>query len=273
MMNASSTANAAHSQAGTHLVVIPSYNTGRDLLEKTVRSAHSQWPHVWLFIDGSTDGSGEHLKSLEPALPGLRVCIARQNRGKGATLEWAAAEAAAAGFTHALAMDADGQHPAESIPEFMDVSRQCPEALILGQPRFGPEVPLERYFGRRIGIGFTQLETLWGGLGDTLFGFRIYPLAPLQAVFRQTRTGARGYDFDPEAAVRLFWMGVRPVPLKAPVRYLSKEEGGISHYRYGRDTLRMIALHCRLLPQMLPRLHRIAAYSRRWRQKNTTVQA
>lgn len=241
-------------QYGTHIVAIPSYNTGAELLQRTVEDALSHWPHVWVFFDGSTDGSIEALTARKEELPGLQLFHSPQNQGKGAMAAWAAAEAHQHGVTHILLMDADGQHPAPAIPGFMAISQQNPDAMILGQPIFGKDAPWIRLAGRQLTNAMTWLETLGGGLGDTLFGFRVYPTLPLLQIFQQTRGGARRYDFDPEAAVRLYWNGVRPIKHPAEVRYLPPDDGGISHFHYLRDNLRMIALHLRLLPQLLPRL-------------------
>lgn len=243
--------------SASHVVAIPSFNTGRDLLQRTVREALAHWPRVWVFIDGSSDGSSDALEALQGELPGLSVFRSAVNRGKGSMAAWAAAEACKAGVSHILLMDADGQHPAAAIAEFMSASLANPRAMILGQPVFGPEAPWIRLAGRKITIFLTNLETLAGGLGDTLFGFRVYPAAPLAAIFDETRHGARRYDFDPEVAVRLFWNGVPPVQLPAAVRYVPAAEGGISHFHYLRDNLRMIALHCRLLPAALRRIPRM----------------
>ena len=101
--------------SSTHLVLIPSYNTGRLLLE-TVRAARAQWHPVWVVIDGSTDGSAEPLQAVAAADPGLRVIVLSRNQGKGAAVLHGVREALAAGYTHVLTMDADGQHPAALIP-------------------------------------------------------------------------------------------------------------------------------------------------------------
>jgi hypothetical protein len=154
-------------------------------------------------------------------------------------------------------MDADGQHPADRIVEFMATSRAHPDALILGLPVFGEDAPLLRVRGRRISNWWANLETLSAGIGDSLFGFRVYPIAPLRQIME--RTGwMRRFDFDPEAAVRLCWAGIRPVNLPAPVRYLRPEDGGVSHFRYGRDNLLLTGMHIRLVLGMLARLPRLA---------------
>ncbi|MBB5694936.1 glycosyltransferase family 2 protein [Muricoccus pecuniae] len=239
----------------THLVVIPSYNTGPRLAE-TVAAARAAWPAVWVVVDGSTDGSAAPLR--EVADPGFRLIERPVNGGKGAALRDALEAAAAAGFTHALAMDADGQHPADRIPDFMAASAARPEAMVLGTPVFGPEAPLLRVRGRRVSNWWTGLETLWctrGGepIRDSLYGFRVYPIAPLLAVMRRN-PWMRRYDFDAEAAVRLAWRGVPALNIPAAVRYLTPAEGGISHFRYGRDNLLLTGMHTRLMLGFLLRL-------------------
>ena len=207
--------------SATHLVLIPSYNTGPRLVD-TVREARAHWTPVWVVLDGSTDGSGAALPRDDP---GLRVIVLPRNGGKGAAVLHGLRAARAEGFTHALVMDADGQHPAALIPEFMAASRREPDAMILGRPVFGPEAPLVRVMER----------TRW----------------------------MRRYDFDAEAAVRLVWEGARPVNIAAPVRYLKREEGGVSHFRYGRDNLLLSFMHARLMMGMLRRLPRLARQRRR----------
>ena len=208
----------------THLVLIPSYNSGVQLLH-TVQAARAAWTPVWVVVDGSTDGSADALDGLARQDPGLQVLRLAQNRGKGAAVRHGALRAARQGYTHALIMDADGQHPADHIAAFMARSRAAPGAMVLGYPRFGPDAPGVRVQGRRISNLLAGLETGWVGIGDCLFGFRVYPLCPLLAAMAGTRW-MRGFDFDPEAAVRLCWRGVPAVNLPAPVRYLRRTRAG-----------------------------------------------
>lgn len=235
-------------RSSTHLVLVPSYNSGSRLLP-TVREALEHWQPVWVVVDGSTDGSEAPVVALAANHPDLRVLVRPRNGGKGAAVLTGAREALAAGFTHILVMDSDGQHPAASIAEFMLRSEANPAAVILGVPVFGPEVPKERLHGRKLSVGLVHLETLGGGVDDPLFGFRVYPAAALVRALERTRH-ARGFDFDPEVAVRLFWGGVPTVNLPAPCRYLSRAEGGVSHFHYVRDNVKMVWLHTRLLLQL-----------------------
>ena len=234
-----------------HVVLLPSFNTGPRLVE-TVLAARAAWTPVWVVLDGSTDGSADALAALPPDA-GLRVLALPRNGGKGAAVLHGLRAAAREGFTHAVTMDADGQHPAGRIADFVAASRAHPAAMILGVPRFGPDAPALRVGGRRVSNWWANLETLWAGIGDSLFGFRVYPVAPLLAVMERQRW-MRRYDFDAEAAVRLCWAGVSPVNLPAAVRYFRPEEGGVSHFRYGRDNVLLTWMHLRLMLGFLARL-------------------
>lgn len=238
--------------SSTHLVLIPSYNPGAGVLE-TVRLARAQWTPVWVVVDGSTDGTAQQLQDMASGDEGLRVIVLPENRGKGAAVLEGISQAARAGFTHALTMDSDGQHPVELIPTFMHASQRQPGAMVLGKPVFGPEAPALRVNGRKVSNGWANLETLWMGIGDSLYGFRVYPIAPLMAIMQSHRF-MRRFDFDPEAVVRLCWAGVRPINIDAPVRYLSAEEGGVSHFKYLRDNTLLTWMHARLLLGFVLRL-------------------
>jgi len=236
----------------THVVLIPSYNPGAKVLA-TVREALDQWAPVWVVVDGSTDGSEAGLQALAATEPGLKVWVLPRNRGKGAAVLFGMREAGAQGYTHALTMDSDGQHPAGRIRAFMQASMAAPDAMVLGSPVFDSSAPGIRVSGRRISNWWANLETLWAGIGDSLFGFRVYPIGPLTAVMR-LQPWMRRFDFDVEAAVRLCWRGVRPVNLPAPVRYFRRDEGGVSHFHYWRDNVLLTWMHFRLFWGFVVRL-------------------
>lgn len=240
------------SASPTHLVLIPSYNPGPKVYE-TVRSARAQWTPVWVIVDGSNDGSAAGLQALAEQDPGLRVVVLPQNVGKGAAVLRGLEIAVAQGFTHVLTMDSDGQHPAHLIPRFMEVSAAAPAAMVLGVPVFAADAPRLRVNGRKLSNGWADLETLWAGIGDSLFGFRVYPIEPLRQVMHGQRW-MRRFDFDPEAVVRLCWRGVKPVNLPATVRYFRADEGGVSHFNYLRDNLLLTWMHARLLAGFVLRL-------------------
>jgi glycosyltransferase involved in cell wall biosynthesis len=236
----------------THVLLIPSYNTGPKVYD-TVRAARAQWNPVWVVTDGSTDGTPQGLREMAADDPGLKLFELPANAGKGAAVLHGLHAARAAGFTHALTMDSDDQHPAELIPAFIQASMQHPEMMVLGRPVFDASAPLLRVHGRRVSNWWTNLETLGAGIDDSLYGFRVYPVADLIAVMRH-QPWMRRFDFDTEAVVRLAWRGVAPLNLAAPVKYLSAEEGGVSHFRYGRDNVLLTWMHLRLMLEFVLRL-------------------
>ncbi len=236
----------------THLVLIPSYNPGSKVYE-TVKAARGQWEPVWVVVDGSTDGTARGLEELARGDPGLRVLVRPHNGGKGAAVLDGMLQARAAGFTHVLTMDSDGQHPAERIAAFMAASIASPQGMVLGEPVFDSSAPSVRVKGRKISNWWANLETLWSGIHDSLFGFRVYPIDPLVREM-QARNWMRRFDFDVEAAVRLSWRGLPAINLPAPVRYFRPEEGGVSHFNYWRDNVLLTSMHARLFVGFLVRL-------------------
>jgi len=232
--------------SATHLVLIPAYNAGPHL-RRTVAAALAQWHPVWVVDDASTDDCATALEA-----PGLRVLRRERNGGKGAAVRTGLLEAERARFTHVLVMDADGQHPAEHIAAFMAESLAEPRAMILGQPQFGPDAPRARVLGRRVANAMAAMLTAGYGVGDALFGFRVYPIRPLLDAMLESKRMER-FDFDAEALIRLAWRGVIPVKLPVPVRYVPASEGGVSHYRYLQDNLLLGWMHLRLLTRLWSR--------------------
>jgi glycosyltransferase involved in cell wall biosynthesis len=242
----------------THLVLIPSYNPG-PMVYATVRAALERWNPVWVVVDGSTDDSALHLQEMAAQEPALRVFVLPRNRGKGAAVLHGIREAAARGYTHALTMDSDGQHPADRIVDFMRISQTEPQAMVLGRPVFDTSAPSLRVKGRKISNWWANVETLWEGIGDSLYGFRVYPIAALLGVMRR-QLWMRRFDFDVEAVVRLCWRGVKPINVAAPVRYFRPDEGGVSHFNYLRDNALLTWMHLRLFCGFVLRLPRLTAH-------------
>lgn len=240
---------------------MPSYNSG-EKLGQTVRECLARHRPVVVISDGSTDGSERGLEGIEGKGKDWFLLEHGENRGKGASvlsgLEWAEAR----GYEMAVVVDADGQHPAGEIPEFFSIGERWPGVMVLGVPIFGEDAPMERVYGRRVGNWWTQVATLWGGVEDSLFGFRLYPVREALRVMRSVRT-ARRYDFDTELVVRLYWAGVRPMNRRVPVYYPEREAGGVSHFHYVRDNWLLARMHFRLFFGMLVRLPVLLRYRKR----------
>lgn len=221
--------------------LVPTYDNPATLRD-VVRRVREHLADV-LVVD---DGSGPEARAVCEALAaeGLaRVVHRARNGGKGAAVKDGFRAARGQGFTHALQVDADGQHAIEDIPRLLDAARARPEALVLGQPVFDASAPKARRYGREITRFWTDVEAGGPVIGDPMCGFRVYPLDAAIAA------GARGdaMDFDPEIAVRLVWMGVPVVNVPTRVRYVSRAEGGVSHFRMVRDNALISWMHTQLM--------------------------
>ncbi len=225
------------------LILVPSYNTGPILFQTIIDILMFETP-VWVVIDGSTDQSEKLIETIYHHQ--LRIIVTEKNEGKGAAILHGLRQAVVEGFSHVLTIDADGQHPAECIPNFLRLSASHPQAAIFGRPIFDSSAPALRVRGRKISNFWTNLETLGWGVDDSLFGMRVYPADELLAVFESTPY-ARRFDFDTEVAVRLAWRQVPIINLPTPVCYPSVAQGGVSQFRYVRDNLLLTGMHFRLM--------------------------
>lgn len=191
------------------------------------------------------DGSGaEGARACERlAEEGLAHVVHRpKNGGKGAAVKTGFAAAGALGYTHAFQVDADGQHDTSDVPRFLEIARANPDALILGAPVFDESAPAARQIGRKITVFWVDLETGGRVIGDPMCGFRVYPLADALRV----EVPADMMDFDPEIAVRLVWRGVPVINVPTKVRYVGRDEGGVSHFRLFKDNALISWMHTRL---------------------------
>jgi glycosyltransferase involved in cell wall biosynthesis len=192
------------------------------------------------------DGSGAEGRAVCDAIArdGLAHLERRaHNGGKGAAVKTGFAAARRLGFSHAVQIDADGQHDASDIARFIAEARAHPDALILGRPIFDETQPRARALARKLSVFWARVETGGPVIADPLCGFRVYPLEAALAA------DARGdhMEFDLEIPVRMAWAGTPVRNLPTRVRYLRREEGGVSHFQLGRDNARISWLHTRLV--------------------------
>ena len=230
-------------------ILIPIYNN-EHTIGGVVESLASHGLHCLIIDDGSNAGTRGRLDEIEAAHDWVAVHHRAGNGGKGAAMADGFRIAAQQGFSHAIQIDADGQHDAADVPRFVAAAREHPAALILGRPVFASDAPAARRYGRMVTNFWVCLETLSTDIGDALYGFRCYPLEPVTTLYATTQIGP-GMVFDTEIAVRLFWRGVPMVNLDTRVHYA---RDGVSHFDYLRDNLRLSGLHLRLLAGMLWRL-------------------
>lgn len=190
--------------------------------------------------------------------PQVHLVRHASNRGKGAAVTSGLREAARLGFSHALQVDADGQHDLAAVSLFLDRACQAPGALICGYPQYDSSVPKGRLYARYLTHVWVWINTLSLSIRDSMCGFRVYPLRQTLALLDSTRLGTR-MDFDTEVLVRLHWRRQPMVWLPTRVHYPSD---GISHFRLWQDNLLISCMHARLFGGMLLRLPKLLW--RRW---------
>lgn len=196
-----------------------------------------------LVIDDGSGPAGRESVAVLAELGLARVSHRARNGGKGAAVKTGLRLAQELGYTHALQVDADGQHALEDVPRFLAAAEAHPDALILGTPIFDASAPAGRRFGRRFTQMWTNLETFGRVVHDPMCGFRVYPV---DAALRASDAAGDAMDFDPEIAVRLVWLGLPVANLPTRVRYFTREEGGVSHFRMVRDNALISWMHTRL---------------------------
>ncbi len=238
-------------------LLIPIYNH-RDAIAGVLESLAPCGLHCFVVDDGSDEATREVLDRLAERHAWVEVEHRKENGGKGVALRHGYRLAAKRGYTHALQLDADGQHDPADVSRFLECMARRPEALVLGQPIFDASAPRSRLWGRKLSVGCVWLATLSRVVRDPLCGFRGIPLEATLHVMERTRLGDR-MDFDPDLAVRLVWAGVPVLNLPTRVRYVP---GGLSHFDVVWDDLRLAGLYLRLAAGMLRRAPRLLARRR-----------
>jgi glycosyltransferase involved in cell wall biosynthesis len=234
-------------------VIVPFYNH-EHAIELTVRALAPHGLRVWFVDDGSSDAARaalERVVSREQHWISLEKHA--ENRGKGIAVLTGFRVAHAAGFTHALQIDADGQHDFADIPRMVTLAAANPTAIIVGVPVFDETVPAARRIGRKLTNLWVRINSLSLAIEDGMCGFRVYPLAPMLAIAEREGFGAR-MEFDPEVLVRALWAGLPIVSCPTRVTY---PRDGVSHFKMLRDNARISWMHTRLFFGMLWRLPRL----------------
>ena len=239
-------------------VVIPCYNHGATIASVLARLAPFKLPII-IVDDGSDAATQQQLAQLHTDQ--LDILRLPANQGKGAAVIFGLRAARQQGYTHALQLDADGQHAIEDVPLMLAEARRYPEQLISGRPRYDDSVPKARLYGRYVTHFWVWVETLSFSIKDSMCGFRVYPLVPALALCDRRSVGQR-MDFDTEIMVRLYWQGT-------PSRFIATRvvypEAGLSHFDALRDNLRISWMHTRLFFGMLPRIPKLVAMRRQQR--------
>jgi glycosyltransferase involved in cell wall biosynthesis len=200
------------------------------------------------------DGSNEQAKdALARAVAAHASWVTLEtkpaNLGKGGAVMAGCDTLLAEGFTHAIQIDADGQHQASDIVRLLEVARRRPDALVSGQAVYDESVPRARLYGRYLTHVWVWINTLSFEIKDSMCGLRVYPLASTCAVWRRQYVGKR-MDFDTEIMVRMSWMGVPIVNIPTRVTY---PVDGVSHFRMLKDNVYISCMHARLFVGMVMR--------------------
>lgn len=228
--------------------VIPIYNHGATVAPIVARFGELSLACI-LVDDGSDDDTKRALEVIVSTFSHVELLTLPKNQGKGKALIEGFRRAKSRGYSHAVQIDADGQHDIEQTPVLLDIANKNRHALVSGEPIYDQSVPKARYYGRYLTHFFVSLETLTCKLMDSMCGFRVYPIdetleqiSPAFSYFRMT--------FDTEIMVRLSWAGA-PI-MFSPVRVVYPEDG-ISHFSLVKDNLRITWMHIRLVLGMLLR--------------------
>jgi len=242
---------AAHSPTSRFApcAVIPVYNH-EHAIARVAGAVRAAGLACILVDDGSSPGCARELDRLVASIPELGLVRLPRNLGKGGAVMAGLRAARERGFTHALQIDADGQHALGDVPRFISEARLHPGDVVCGRPVFDASMPKVRFYGRCLSQVFVWLNTLSLDIRDSMCGFRVYPLAPVVDLLDSTSLGKR-MDFDVEVLVRLHWRG-------QPMRWLdtrvSYPMDGVSHFRMVWDNVLMVRMQARLLVGMLVRM-------------------
>jgi len=230
-------------------LLVPIYDH-KDEIGEVVDDLLSHGLPILIVDDGSGIETRLVLGELEDQHKPVTVYYRPQNGGRGAALKTGYRLAFERGFSHALQLDADGQHHAPDVSAFLAAMKGEPDALVLGAPIFDETAPKSRLYGRQLSRVMVWLSTLSFAVDDPLCGFRGIPLAPTMALLEHSEMGDH-MEFDPELVIRLFWDGVpvRNVPTQVVYR-----RGELSHFDMLRDNARLTGVYTRAVGGMLWRL-------------------
>lgn len=225
--------------------LVPVYNNPLTI-KNVVEWLRVYFDCVIVVDDGSDNSTASLIDQLADQDRGhIHVHHVSVNRGKGAAVKAGLQWALELGFSHALQVDADGQHDLNDIPKFLQSIHSNPEAMVLGEPEFGEDIPAIRKYGRKLTKLMIAIEAGTLRLPDAMCGFRAYPVAKICAL----HSLCSRMCFDPEILVRAYWAGIPVQTVPTRVRYLSADEGGVSHFRGVHDNVLNVGLHTWLVFQ------------------------
>jgi len=234
-------------------VLIPVYNHEK-AIGLTLGNVLQHKLPVLLVDDGSEPDCRDALTALAEKHSGhVTLLRLRENAGKGAAVKAGMRALFAEGYSHAVQIDADGQHDVTDLPRFLEMGKDNFTALVTGYPKYDESIPKVRYYGRYLTHIWVWINTLSFEIYDAMCGFRVYPLENTVRLINEEKCGDR-MDFDPEVIVRWSWRGGKIKNLPTGVSYPSD---GVSHFNIWHDNFLISWMHTRLFFGMLWRLPRI----------------
>lgn len=233
----------------SYCIVIPNYNH-TVLLDELIATLTKFTLPIIMVNDASNQQATDLFRDLAIKYPSLSVIEHEVNQGKGGAVQTGLCAAFEQGYSHALQVDADGQHDLNDVEKLLIESKTYPAALISGKPIYDDSIPKHRYYARNITHFWVWVETLSFKIKDTMCGYRVYPLAATVGLIKEQKLGKR-MDFDIEVMVKLFWKKVELRFIDTAVDY---PEHGVSHFRALEDNILISWMHTRLFFGMLPRI-------------------
>lgn len=234
----------------SYCIVIPNYNH-TIVIDQLLAGLEIYNLAVIMVNDGSDADSAAYMQTLADKYGYLTLVSHAVNQGKGAAVQTGLKQADSMGFTHAIQVDADGQHDITDINKLVSLSQAAPSQLISGRPIYNESVPKHRYYARYLTHVWVWIETLSFDIKDTMCGFRVYPLAETLGLLAKNNNIGQYMAFDTEIIVRLYWDGVNTTFMPTKVNY---PENGVSHFRLWEDNVAISWMHTRLVFGMLKRL-------------------
>ncbi|HYE47254.1 MAG TPA: glycosyltransferase family 2 protein [Caulobacter sp.] len=229
--------------------VIPAYNHYLRL-GPVIEGLRSLDLPVFVIDDGNVEPARSGLAAFHDPGRGVTVIRVEVNSGKGAAVMHGLRLAAEAGFTHALQIDADGQHEPAQAARFLELARANPTAVVTGAAVYDETVPAARKFGRYITHFWVWVETASFDIADSMCGFRLYPLGPTVKMLDAERIGPR-MQFDTEILVHLHWR--RAPVMNVPVKVIYPPDN-TSNFAMLEDNVRISLMHLGLVLQAPVRL-------------------
>ncbi|WP_318402550.1 glycosyltransferase family 2 protein [Photobacterium leiognathi] len=231
--------------------LIPCYNHGATV--PAVIDALTSYGFPIIVVDDGSELATRKILSEQAKRPNITIVTLPKNQGKGGAVIAGIKQADRLSFSHALQIDADGQHDLAALPKLLEASQAHPEALISGQPIYDDSVPKSRLYGRYATHIWVWIETLSFNIKDSMCGFRSYPIRPIVNVINHNKLGLR-MDFDTEIMVRFYWDD-------GDIRFIDTKviypEDGISHFDALWDNVKISWMHTKLFFGMLPRIPKL----------------